>query len=268
MTMFEFESHISARRAAYCGFVAAVILLGISVYLVLKTITVSGIDPSRNWAGFAAIITVLGLQCAAIVGLYHFSRIVAVGSCVIFLTLAVAVFWVDGIQSPAVSIAVIVLLLAFIQGIRGTFAYQQGPVSAQSNVGVRFELGVAAYHRGAYRTALREFKALAKQGDASAQYNIGLMYAKGQAVPNDYRKAAKWYRKAAVQGEARAQLNLGAMHSNGRAVPCNCKLAYMWYSVSAAQGNNIAARNIDLMKKRMTSAQVAKAQAMAVKWKP
>ncbi len=132
----------------------------------------------------------------------------------------------------------------------------------------RFKEGVAAYHRGDYRTAFCEFKALAELGDASAQYNIGLMYAKRQAVPKDYREAAKWYRKAAVQGEARAQLNLGALYSKGRGVHRNCKLAHMWYSLSAAQGDNMAARNLDLIAKSMTPAQVARAQAMAAKRKP
>jgi len=132
----------------------------------------------------------------------------------------------------------------------------------------RFKEGVTAYCRGDYRTAFREFKALAEQGDASAQYNIGLMYANRQAVLKDYRKAAKWYHKASVQGEASAQLNLGAMYSKGRGVPSNCRLAHLWYTVSAAQGNNMAARNLEIVEKRMTPAQVAKARLMAAKWTP
>ncbi len=33
-----------------------------------------------------------------------------------------------------------------------------------------FDEGVAAYHRGDYATALREFRPLAEQGDAAAQW--------------------------------------------------------------------------------------------------
>ncbi len=36
--------------------------------------------------------------------------------------------------------------------------------------------GAAAYDRGDYATALREFRPLAEQGLAVAQYNLGLMY--------------------------------------------------------------------------------------------
>ncbi len=105
-------------------------MFGFSVYQVLKTITVSGIDPSRNLAVFAAILTVLGLQCVAVIGLYYFSRIAAVGSFVIFLMLVSVAYDVGGFQSRFVSIGVIVmlqivLLLAFIYGIRGTIAYHR-----------------------------------------------------------------------------------------------------------------------------------------------
>jgi len=40
--------------------------------------------------------------------------------------------------------------------------------------------GYEAYQRGYYRTALRIFRQLADQGDASAQYNLGIMYYDGQ----------------------------------------------------------------------------------------
>ncbi len=56
---------------------------------------------------------------------------------------------------------------------------------------------VAAYRRGDYATALREWRPLAKQGNAKAQNNLGVMYYNGQGVPQDYAEAVKWWRKAA-----------------------------------------------------------------------
>ncbi|WP_420831727.1 tetratricopeptide repeat protein, partial [Bathymodiolus japonicus methanotrophic gill symbiont] len=50
---------------------------------------------------------------------------------------------------------------------------------------------------------------------ASAQYNVGLRYAKGEGVVQDEKEAAKWYRKAAEQGHGDAQLLLGAMYEAG-----------------------------------------------------
>ena len=135
-------------------------------------------------------------------------------------------------------------------------------------VSAGFKEGVAAYNRGDYRTAFREFKALAEQGDARSQRNLGFMYDNGRGVPKNYKLAANWYRKAAEQGHTRAQFNLGVMYSNGQGVPRNYTLAYMWWSLAAASGNEDAATLIEIVEKRMTPAQVAKAQEMAAKWKP
>ena len=84
-----------------------------------------------------------------------------------------------------------------------------------------FDKGLDAYDRGDYATALREFKPLAEQGDAYAQYNLGVMYDKGQGVPKDYKTAVKWYTLAAEQGDADAQNNLGLMYDEGKGVPQN-----------------------------------------------
>jgi TPR repeat protein len=60
------------------------------------------------------------------------------------------------------------------------------------------EDGVAAHERGDYATALRLWRPLAEQGKANAQYNLGVMYDKGQGVTQDYVQAHK--RKPAEAG--------------------------------------------------------------------
>ena len=71
-----------------------------------------------------------------------------------------------------------------------------------------FQKGVTAYDSGDYASALREWTPLAKQGDAVAQYNLGVMYDNGQGVLQDDKTAVKWYTLAAEQGDADAQNNL------------------------------------------------------------
>jgi len=39
-----------------------------------------------------------------------------------------------------------------------------------------YDDGLAAYNRGDYAAALQEWRPLAEQGDAKAQYNLGVMY--------------------------------------------------------------------------------------------
>src|SRR5512135_1801276 len=76
-----------------------------------------------------------------------------------------------------------------------------------------------AYEYGDYKTAYRLFGPLAEQGLPEAQYNLGVMYRKGQGVPEDYVAAAKWWKKAAEQGYAPAQYRLGVMYRKGYGVP-------------------------------------------------
>ena len=47
----------------------------------------------------------------------------------------------------------------------------------------------------------------AEQSDVTAQFNLGMFYAKGRGVTQDDKEAVKWYRKAAEQGDADAQNN-------------------------------------------------------------
>jgi len=67
----------------------------------------------------------------------------------------------------------------------------------------------------------KQFRLAAEQGDADAQFFLGVMYATGEGVPENDAEAVKWYRLAAEQGDARAQFNLGVMYDNGKGVPEN-----------------------------------------------
>ncbi len=110
-----------------------------------------------------------------------------------------------------------------------------------------FDEGFAAYQRGDYATALREFRPLAEQGDAVAQHNLGFMYEKGLGVPQDYAKALQWYRKAAEQGFAESQYNLGVMYAKGQGVPQDDAEAVGWYRKAAEQGYAGAQFNLGFM---------------------
>ncbi len=133
--------------------------------------------------------------------------------------------------------------------------------------------GFAAYQRGDYATALREWRPLAEQGNANAQTNLGFMYDKGQGVPQDYAEAVKWYRKAAEQGNASAQNNLGFMYGTGKGVPQDYMQAHLWYNLAASRSppgknHDNAVKNRDIIAKRMTPAQISEAQKLAREWKP
>ena len=77
-----------------------------------------------------------------------------------------------------------------------------------------FQQAKVLYDQGQYAEALLLYQKLAEQGDADAQYYLGVMYNKGQGLAKDANQAVYWYRKAAEQGNATAQNNLGAICNN------------------------------------------------------
>ena len=109
------------------------------------------------------------------------------------------------------------------------------------------EDGQAAYRHGDYATAMRLLRPLADQGDASAQFGLGLMYVTGRGVPQDDAQGAAWYRKAAEQGDATAQLDLGSMYFKGQGVPQDYAQAVAWYRKAAQQGDAWAQNNLGMM---------------------
>ncbi len=73
--------------------------------------------------------------------------------------------------------------------------------------GTDFEVGVEAWGRGDYDTALREFRLLAEQGHAQAQVNLGIMSSQGRGVPKNYVQAYVWsYGQKTHTGKAKAKL--------------------------------------------------------------
>lgn len=62
----------------------------------------------------------------------------------------------------------------------------------------------AAYSKGDYATALRIWQPLAAQGNARAQFHLGVMYRNGRGVQQDYMQAHRWFSLAAAKGHASA----------------------------------------------------------------
>jgi len=86
--------------------------------------------------------------------------------------------------------------------------------------------------------AVKWYRKSAEQGDAIAQYNLGLMYDSGDGVPQDDIEAEKWYRKSAEQGNADAQSYLGSMYFLGEGAPKDYVEAYKWLNLAVAGSLN------------------------------
>ena len=82
----------------------------------------------------------------------------------------------------------------------------------------------------------QEIFKLANQGNAAAQSNLGLMYAEGQGVRQDYTQARQWFEKAASQDDAAAQFNLGVMYAKGQSVRQDIKRAQEYFGQACDNG--------------------------------
>ena len=106
--------------------------------------------------------------------------------------------------------------------------------SAQAIAGP-YEDGIAAYDRGEFAAALSLWLPLAEQGNASAQYNVAVLYEKGQGAAQDFREAARWYLKAAEQGDPDAQYSIAVLYEKGIGVVAPSRSdAQKWYALAVA----------------------------------
>jgi TPR repeat protein len=141
----------------------------------------------------------------------------------------------------------------------------------------------AAIHSGEHAKAMAIYEALAREGNAKAEFNLGQMYINGDGVQQDVPQAVKWYRlsadhgyseaqytlgalhfrryaalpsdleaidwyrRAADQGHLRSQLNLGDLYFKGEVVPQDISMALGWYRLAASQGNGDAQHQLGVI---------------------
>ena len=78
---------------------------------------------------------------------------------------------------------------------------------------------------------------------------------------------------AAERGNAEAQFNLGLMYANGQGVPQDYVEAHKWSNLSAASATDKETRDKathirDFVASKMTADQVSEAQKLVREWKP
>jgi hypothetical protein len=83
---------------------------------------------------------------------------------------------------------------------------------------------------------LAELRKAARDGDASAQFELGARYAGGDGTAQDWSEAVLWFRLAAEQGMGRAQHNLAVLYERGRGIEADPREAARWYERAAEQG--------------------------------
>ena len=88
-----------------------------------------------------------------------------------------------------------------------------------------------------FKEALFWWLEAADNGFAPAMSDIGVCYALGKGVEQDYSKAIEWFTKGTELGDSEAQFNLGVVYETGQGVPQNVQKAMMLYRMAAELGN-------------------------------
>ncbi len=126
-----------------------------------------------------------------------------------------------------------------------------------------YQAGLNAYRNGDYAAALKEWRPLAQEGNTDAQAHLGVLYAKGQGVPQEYQSAKRWLSRAARKGSPSAQYNLGVLYINAQGLRGGQKAAG-WFRKAAVQGHAGAQFNLGCLYAK--GDHIPQQIAQAVKW--
>ena len=168
--------------------------------------------------------------------------------------------------------AVVLLLVTAIEARGDSFVdisarARKGDAEAQYQLGVIYEKGEAQPQN--FYKAVKWHRKAGKQGHAEAQAHLGELLASGQGVEQvDYAEAIKWMRKAADQGQGIAQLYLATIYTEGAgfSVSKDYVKAYKWLNIADVSGEDVDNREIKNLKKKMTEAQIAEAERNIKTW--
>lgn len=150
--------------------------------------------------------------------------------------------------------------------------------------------------------ARRWFLAAAAKGHGIAQFNLGLMFERGQGTQADPVAAVAWYERAAAQDVPMAIHSLARCHLEGigvvrdpvkaaeqllrmarlgdpesqnmlgvligkQEIPGSQGEAYGWFSIAAAAGQDDAKRNLELVREKLTPEQIAEGERFVQSWR-
>jgi TPR repeat protein len=135
-----------------------------------------------------------------------------------------------------------------------------------------FAAGSRAYAARNYVLAGQIFLPLAEERDARAQTYLGVMYLRGQGVPQNFAVAAYWLQLASAAGVPTAQYFFGLMYDKGQGVPQDFVLAQTWLNLAVAHAEPRLRDRWALIRNavasKMTEAQLAEARRLAYEWQP
>ena len=141
-------------------------------------------------------------------------------------------------------------------------------LAEQGDADDQFNLGKAYFYGSGVPLdtdkAVKLIRTAADQGHAGPQTLMGTFYLLGDAVAVDQAESIKWFKRAAIQGNSTAQFSLGIIYKDASDVPDHKITAYAWYAIARAQGDELAIQFKDVFEKGMSQEGIIEAQKMAL----
>jgi uncharacterized protein len=141
---------------------------------------------------------------------------------------------------------------------------EQGSAEDQYQLGLRYEQAMPLDPR----EAVHWYRLAATQQHADALYRLCWLSDIGRGLPQDYHEALRLCHLAADQGHSQAMFTIGTYYDKARVVSRDVVQAHRWYNLASAYGDHDGARLRDRLAHDMTSVQIAEAQLLARNWKP
>ncbi len=135
--------------------------------------------------------------------------------------------------------------------------------SAAEPGGLLFVRAMRLLKEGDAVRAAKLLERVATLGNRRAQYQLGLLYARGDGVAKNLPEARALLRRAALQGHPKAQFYLGQMYAFGDGGEKNNILATMWFWLATTLGDRYARDSLRVMTGKISAADLAEAKRRA-----
>lgn len=114
--------------------------------------------------------------------------------------------------------------------------------------------------------SFKDVKKLAGSGNVGAEYALGMRFANGDGVKQDYGQAKQWFLRAAESGHIRAQAKAAACFWGGKGGPQDYGKAYFWALLAQAGGDETSPAIVMNSAAHLSPSQTAAEQKQAEQW--
>ncbi len=141
-----------------------------------------------------------------------------------------------------------------------SFEAVQGNATAQYNLGLMYKNGIGVDKDN--EEALGWFTLGSDNGHMLSKYALGLLYYHGKGTSLNFNKAMNLFLDASFMGHPASQIIIGNMYYFGQGVGKNFPKAHMWWSIAKEKGVEAAFNNLIMIESKMSESQIIEAQKL------